>query len=50
MRDTTYDARVTPNYQEYVDSPGVCASITESSWDPPSNVVQRWVSLCMAEI
>ena len=37
VRDTTNDARVTPNYQEYVDNPGVCAGITEPSWDPPSN-------------
>ena len=42
VRDATYDARVTPNYQEYVDSPGVCASMTEPSWDPPQQ--------CCAEV
>ena len=29
MRDTTYDARVLPYFEQYIRNPGVCAHITQ---------------------
>ena len=49
MRDTTFDGLVSSNYSEYIDSPGVCERIADAQWDPPTNVVVRWIEICMEE-
>jgi hypothetical protein len=48
-RDTTYDGRLHSDYPMYVDSPRVCQRIVEEDWDPPTNVIARWVEICMGE-
>ena len=48
-RDTTYDGRLYSDYPMYVDSPKVCKRIVEEDWDPPTNVIARWVEICMDE-
>jgi hypothetical protein len=34
----------------YVDSPRVCKFIIEEEWEPPTNVIARWVEMCMEEV
>jgi hypothetical protein len=50
MRDTTIDARIVPYFYQYIRNPGVCAHTTEPIWDYQSNVVRKWISICMDEI
>ena len=33
----------------FVDSPSVCKRIIEEDWEPPTNVIARWVEICMEE-
>ena len=45
-RNTTYDAKVTPNYRAYAHSAENVGWITAKYINPPAEVVKRWIELC----
>ena len=45
-RNTTYDARVMPNYKAYPHSAEALEWITARYYKPPVGVVRRWIELC----
>ena len=48
-RNTTYDYRVELQYWLYPYNAAACELITRRNWNPPAEVVQRWVELCRPE-
>ena len=50
LRDATLDGWVHPQYDRYPDNGAVCANIVRPDWNPPVNVVEKWVSLCLAKM
>ena len=50
FRDIAYDGWVQPRYSGYPFNGAVCENITRAEWDPPINVVERWVDICMAQM
>ena len=49
-RDRTYDGWVVPRYADFVHNSQVCANITVPTWNPPTNVVEKWVTICMPAV
>jgi len=42
-RNTTYDGLVTPCYSSYPENAEACANVTRRDWNPPIEVVSRWI-------
>ena len=42
-RNTTYDGMVTPCYSSYPVNAEACANVTRRDWNPPIEVVNRWI-------
>ena len=46
-RNRTYDGMVLPDYRRYPFNAEACANVVRRAWNPPTEVMRRWVELCM---
>jgi hypothetical protein len=49
-RDTDYDGCVVPLYRLFPHNAEACRRIIDSQWNPPTEVVSRWVEMCVPEV
>jgi hypothetical protein len=45
-RNHTYDGMVLPVYRRYPLNAEACANIVRRAWNPPTDVIRRWVEMC----
>ena len=45
-RNHTYDGMVLPAYSRYPYNAEACANIVRRAWNPPTEVMRRWIELC----
>ena len=45
-RNHSYDCMVLPSYSRYPYNAEACANIVRRAWNPPTEVMRRWIELC----
>ena len=50
FKDIAYDGWVRSQYHRFPYNDAICAKIVGPDWNPPVNVVERWVEICMSEM
>ena len=50
LRDHDFDGMVVSNYRAFPHNAEACERITSPTWNPPTQVVRKWVALCSPEI
>jgi hypothetical protein len=50
FKDIAYDGWVRSEYHRFPFNDAICARIIRPDWNPPVNVVDRWVEICMTEM
>ena len=50
FKDTDYNGWVRSLYDRFPCNGAVCAKIIRPDWNPPTNVVERWIAICMEEM
>ena len=48
-RDNDYDGMVVPRYRQFPFNAEACERITDAAWNPPTQVICRWLEMCRPE-